>query len=37
MKKVLADPEYLEQISGIAKLKADSDAMLDHDWEEDDF
>ncbi|CDS12593.1 hypothetical protein LRAMOSA04779 [Lichtheimia ramosa] len=37
MKKVLSEPEYLEEISGIAKLKADSDAMLDHDWEEDDF
>ncbi|KAI9320180.1 E1-like protein-activating enzyme Gsa7p/Apg7p [Dichotomocladium elegans] len=38
MKKVLADPEHLEQVSGIAQLKQDSDAaLLDQDWEEDEF
>ncbi|KAI9484376.1 hypothetical protein BDB00DRAFT_855958 [Zychaea mexicana] len=39
--KILRDPEHLEQVSGIAQMKAESDALLlDQDWgdeEEDDF
>ncbi|KAI8143271.1 hypothetical protein BJV82DRAFT_106967 [Fennellomyces sp. T-0311] len=36
-KKILRDPEYLEEVSGIAQMKAESEALLDNDWEEDDF
>lgn len=33
IKKVLRDPAYLEQVSGIAQMKADSEALLDEiDW-----
>ncbi|KAI9268978.1 hypothetical protein BDA99DRAFT_503146 [Phascolomyces articulosus] len=37
IKKILHDPEHLEQVSGIAQMKAESEALLDQDWEEDDF
>lgn len=40
MKKVLKDPEYLEQVSGLLELKTESEALLNQeDWaaDEDDF
>lgn len=40
VKKVLQDPIHLEHITGLAELKAESEALLlNDDWaeEEDDF